>query len=245
MAISAGIPQGELVFEWNKVDISQWNGINPVFSTPAGAENSTLSVVASSERGNVLRMTADGVATPNMRAVWICNTPIPFPTTRRDFSIEVEFAAQDVTASRLAGVVFMADGSASNYFQHYWATTGEGTILRNNGVQEFVSFNANQFNDGGRSVYTMRGDKPAGGPPRSSVYTQNSDETNLNGHSYRTGSSSAIRGAVTDMGNNTTFNASWNAIECDRFGISILSANTGPLAIDILDYRVYLVGGGC
>lgn len=234
---------GDLVFEWNRTDLSQFNGASPIYDSGGGAENSLMSVVAASERGNVLRLAADGVAT-DMFAVWRIATPIEFSNIRRDLFIEMTFADKTLGGgSRRVGPVWFGNADMDHHFGVLFDQTNDVGIVENNGTTETGPTNASVQSRGGRHTFLIRGDKPAGGPPRGTVYYTYQSSGGALRYLRRSGSTAAIRGNAPDQGSNSSLGSTWNSLDCDYVGLRIGSIGgvVGPTSVDIDDLRIYRV----
>lgn len=229
---------GELVFEWNRTDLTQWEGSSPSFDTGGGSENSVLSVEAVAERGNVLRFAGDGVSSGEF-AMWLLADPIDFPDERRDMVIECEWAGSVIPGTfRGAGPVFLSDDAGDDHFQVQTRHNDMVFQLFNNGARSAVGTHTGvSFQDGGRLLLRVFGDKPSSAPPRVTAYFEVWTENQYSSGLYRQGSSDAARGGVS--GPNVSLGSSWDAETLDRVGFGLGSATQLPTA-DILDFRVYL-----
>jgi len=240
---------GELVFEWNRTDITQFSGSSPDFSDELSgdASASVLSVETHAERGEVLRMAANPSAV-DMAAVWLVTAPIVFPDTRRDFVFILDIATQDTSASadRSFGVAFLCNDAADHAFIHGIGNRTKGIVINNGTVTQSTTVPVIAATDSAKIWQIVRGVKPAADAPQCSSYLRvwNHAGAAPIGDPRRSGSDATARGALGGFGADPTLGATWDGEDLDRIGIALASDNgqDGPVSVDILDFRVYLVG---
>lgn len=235
-----------LLFEWNKTDLSQFDasGASPNFADGGGG--GALSVVATAEHGNVIRYTGGG-GTGITEVFLVSQTEIVLPdSVKRNVIVEMELFTSSFGTSGGAGPALLCDDGAVNFhgfvISHFAGAAGVIAKTINNGTVETGG-------SGGGSTPSKFGilhvyaRKPASAPPEVSVYCDGWDGGTINSHHmFRTGSSSANRGVAGDIGSNSTLGATWDPLDCDRFGIAAHSnAGTGPPSFDVLDLRVIAI----
>lgn len=234
-------PEGTLVWSWNRTDLSQFDadGLTPNFASGGGSPS--LSVVSVSERGNVIRYTPSGGA--NVVEIFLATMPIPFPDTRRDFFVEIEAYDDTNAGGSYWGAAIMCDEEETNFhgFVHQGAINAEWQRLINDGTVASDGGTGGGSSDASFFRFQVRGEKPASAAPIFTSWQDVRDGNNVNilGRARRTGSSLAVRGNLSPFGNNTTLAATWDDLDCDRFGLGFVA--TPPTGVDILDMRVYLV----
>lgn len=229
---------GVKIFEWNRIDVSQFVSAGAM-DFVAGGGGGAWSVTNVAERGNVLTYTPAGGTTVTEIAMF--SDVISFPTERRDLVFEIEIYDGTFGAGSFFGVFFCADATPDHGFGHLGTGIAEAQTLLNNGA---VERSAGTGASAGRFArYQIRGRKPAGAPPELSSYMEGFTANSLNGEPRRSGSTSAARGAVNEFGDASTLGATWNALNCDRFGLIVASSggNSPPTQIRVLDFKVYRV----
>jgi len=234
-------PFGSLAFEWNRVDVSQFDAA-PSFREALSGSPGALSVVASAEHGNILRYTGGGGTGVN--EVFLSLDPLVFPDERRDLVVEIE-TLTEVTGSsnNYAGAAFLCDEAGTFHGLMCCASANSGTqqgVIENDSV---LAKGSTGFASMRRFTrYQVRGQKPAGAPPYASMYARGWGTTNYTEGALRTGSSSAARGSMADFGNNSTLGATWNALDCDRWGLSFMSTSGAPAitSVDFLSIRAFV-----
>jgi len=235
---------GTLVFAWNKTDVSQFDasGASPQFAVTG---NGSLSVVAVSERGNVLRYSTGGGTT--VTEIFLVTAPVVFPDTRRDLLIEMEISSG--FGNSYIGPAILCDDSDPNFHGYHFAIgNAEWSACINNDVVERASGTGTGIgNNAGFGRWAVRGDKPASAPPRvrfaGTLHGATDSSTSLLGRTRSSGSDAAARGNMNDAGSNSVLGSTWDDLALDRIGIGVFSSggNPPPTTADILDFRVYLV----
>lgn len=227
---------GVLVWEWNRLDTSQFEG---AAAFADGGGTATLSVASQAERGNVLRMT--GTAGVSACVAWLVNDPIPFQTTRRDLLIEVEVFSVTPT-NKYGGIVVLADDAGSYHGMHHYFASSEYSSLVEAGVRSTPGGTGSGFGiNSGLMRYHIRGSKPAGAPPNLTSWQDGIGAVAATGRARAAGNNlTAINPFGAAAG---TLAASWNNLACDRWGITLQTAGGGALdqTLDILDLRLYVL----
>lgn len=232
---------GRLVFEWNGEDTSQFEA-TPAFREADTGATGSLSVV-SGDYGNVLRYT--GVETSGLGEVFLASDALPFTGTYRNMRIEIEVHSDtSPTSASFGGVCYYADDSGANFsgFIH-GASTGnghqrwiieDGTVVYNSGP----SGSAFRI----KSIYTLTGQKPDGAPPFFTITNSGYSRTSgVAEQIRRIGSTSTIRGGVTEFGSTTTLDSTWDDLQCDRWGLTVGKQSGGAVpTVDFLSIRVYI-----
>lgn len=227
-----------LIAEWNHTDLTQLESAGAVDAL-SGTGSPTLSVVSVSERGNVLRYSPGG-SSGNQEQLFLWSAAsglvIPSGDERRDVDIEIEYFTFTISDGQV-GAAF--GGDADNIFCHCHSGNADSAFLINNAT--FVTSPTVAGNQGlRRVVYHVRGRKPASAAPQWRSFAEGWDTSvSISGAGRSTGSSGTARGGMDDLGSNTTLNASWNSLDCDRLGIGMRFGTPAPTVIDILNYRVY------
>jgi hypothetical protein len=231
-----------LIAEWNLADLTQFVSAGApdyeALGAPAGTP--TLSVVNVTGRGNVLRYLAGGaVGAINIFMFSAASgLVIPSTTERRDFDVEIEVYDDNQTGFQGMGIFFMGDADTPVHgFSHLgWGDLIRGTTLNNGTVVNgpaAPNAGATRFHR-----YKIRGRKPAGAFPEVSSYVDGHNGASQRGDARRSGISTAVRGSVQDIGNNTTLGATWNSISADRLGLYVAGFGGGNPNIDILSIRI-------
>jgi hypothetical protein len=233
-------PDGTLVWQWNKTDISQFVGASPDFADAGGAA-STLAVTAESERGNVLEIQGAGT---NMSALWLVNTPIPFPTNRRDLLIELEMFNMAIGTGGYAGAAYLCDNVGDFHalcHSPYGLAEFSGRI--DAGVRSHTSSTSEGVRSSCIARIHVRGEVFAGKPPEVSGYAVAMPSIAADqGGIRRTGTNLGIA-SVNSFGSGGALPASWNGLGCAQFGLWIQSSGGNPAPTDVkfLDFRVYML----
>jgi hypothetical protein len=231
---------GELVFAWNRTDISQFDGsaILIAGTTP----QMSLSVVAVSEWGNALRVSGGG--TNGVNAVILATAPIAFPDERRDLLIEIE--THDIVdgGGGYAGTAFCTDGGAAGSYHglaHFPHGTAEWAAKVENGTLTVPGTGVGAGNANGWSRTQILGRKPSGAPPE--ITSRSFSVSSAGAHNVRVHRTGSNRVSAAAFGDGLALGATWNGLSCDRWGLSIQSSGgaAAPSTWDILDLRVYLL----
>jgi len=242
---------GELVWSWNRTDVSQFVASTPQLALGTGGTpgTSAVSVAAVSERGNVLRFASDGVST-DMTALWLVSDAISFSGIRRDLLVEIEVYDGTPSAvsmvNRYFGPALLCDDDADHGFVPavVGSSGNQKSAIIENGARLAVS-GATGFAplDASFHRFHIRADKPVADVPRMSIWREYWWLSKGGYSSNRTGSTAGVRGNVNDLGSDSTLGATWDAETLDRFGFGVFSDNgaTGPVAVELLDVRVFLV----
>jgi len=235
---------GDPVFEWNGIDTTQFENVSAFFDALSGSAGA-LSVVASAEHGNVLRYSNPSGS--QLTDVILAVDPLDFPDERRDFDIEIVTLGIFGTASSVAygGAAILCDDSAANFHGIIDASvvnSNRSQCVINNGTVETTTASGSAL--ARFASLSVRGDKPAAGPPR--ITTQQIGYTssgNVQGGLRRTGSGSIARGSVLPYGDGATvLGSTWNPLACDRWGIGITTLSGGPPPDqwDILSIKIWI-----
>lgn len=225
-------------FELNPASLSQLvSGGFTDFKSGGGNTNQRWTSVAFAERGPALLWTPGGGTT--VTEIFLFSPTIVWPSERREMTIEME-TIESVGAPGYVGPFFLGEGSPPTHGFAHLANGAEWQTLLNNGAVERSGTTAV---GGGRYCrYRIRGDKPAGGPPRISSLIEGYSNAGTANAIRRSGSSSTARGGVNEFGSASTLGSSWNGLQLGRFGICIASSggNPPPSAFHVLSYRVFL-----
>jgi len=231
---------GELAFEWNHTDLSQFVSAGAM-DLAQGGGGGAWSVSNVAERGNCLLYTPAGGT--GVTEIAMFSPSLIHPTERRDLVVEMEL--YDATfGSGYVGPFVLADADTPAHgFGHFGSGVLEWQLLLNNSVVEHDASTGIQC--GRFARYFIRGRKPAGAAPEvSSFFEAWTTVATAAPRPRRSGSSVPIRGSLNNFGNNSTLGATWNALDCNRFGL-VVGSNAGaapPPSIRILDFKVYVVG---
>lgn len=230
---------GELVFEWNRVDTSQFEAVRAFADGGAAA---ALSVV-STARGNVLRF--DPSAGNTAHIAFLAVDPLPYVGVRRDAIFELEVFDMFPNGGGYGGIVVLADDAGTYHALNHLVTGPEWASHVNAGTRVTNSANGTGGNGrGGSYKIEMRGSKPEGAPPIVTDVLTAVDETQMKAASgRRTGASAADRGAWRGFAGDAALAASWNDLACDRWGLCLQSGGGANLDVtmEVLDLRVYLL----
>ena len=234
-------PDGTLVWQWNKTDLSQFNGSSPDFSD-AGGNLSTLAVTAPfAGRGNMLEIQGTGTT---MSALWLVNTPIPFVGTKREFVIELEMYDLDQGAGGYAGAAYLCDDSGSFHgLGHSVYGVAALSSRIDAGARSLTSATGEGADDNGMCRIHVRGQVFPSKPPEVSAYAVAMPSVSgRQGDIRRTGPNVGASGAET-YGSGGALPASWNGLSCAQFGLWIQSSggNLAPTNVRFMDFRVYLL----
>jgi hypothetical protein len=245
MVLSAGAAAGgvagaggELVFEWNRTDTTQFDGsaILIAGTTPS----MSLSIQNFGEWGNALRVTGGG--TNGVNAVILATAPIVFPDERRDLIIDIE--THDIVdgGGGYAGIAFCTDGGAAGSYHglaHFPHGTAEWAAKVENGTLTVPGTGVGAGNAHGGSRTTILGRKPSGAPPE--VSGRSFSVSAAGAHNVRVHRTGTDRQSAAAYGDGLALGATWNSLSCDRWGLSIQSSggSAAPSTWDILDLRVY------
>lgn len=239
---------GQLIFQWNRTDLSQFDSASPSYSAESAGDASTslLSVVSKPERGNVIRVTPEPTA-DNLTALWLVTDPIEYVGTRRDLLIELEMDDWNPgTSVHYVGVAFLANDQVSdNVALLSLLSTAQSRcgILNNTNPPVLGTSFTTATHRAGMLRCQIRGDQPAASAPRVTAWQDHwFSSVDARTSAARTGSSSTARGNMNDMGSNTTLDAAFSSETLDRWGLVFITASTfNPVTADILDLRAYLV----
>jgi hypothetical protein len=232
---------GTKVFEWNRTDASQFSS-TPDYSDGGGSA-STLSVVAASERGNVLRISGAGTS---MSAIWLADDEIDFPDERRDLHFEIELANMVYSAGAMFGVSFCAEKVVKfSGLQHLIFGSNEWASRVDADSRVTVGSTGTSISSGtGQGAIgslLVRGRKPSGDPPEMTSMPAGWGATGWRDCDGRRSGSN--RYVFNPYGNNTVLPTDWDSLDCKGWGLAIQSSggNAAPTTVDILDLRVYRV----
>jgi len=227
----------EVVFEWNRVDTSQFEA-SPAFEALSG--NAALSVVAT-PYGNALQLAHDQNFGGNVRAVFLTVDPIVFPDDRRHLRFEYELYSLDPssTSNKYFGPAVMADdsGSGLHALVHLSGSTGGTEWGYRVDEGSFVSASGTGSGPASGLVRVwFRGNRNGGDKPWGSSTMLGAGSSSAEGSVRRTG---LTRGdsSVDDWGT-SELPASWNSLALDRIGIACNTNLSTTGQYQILSFRV-------
>lgn len=208
----------------------------------AGGPVSRLSLETVANRGPSIKYTRG--ADTNVTEIFMFAQAIAWPSTRRDFRIEIEVLDNAIyPPDAFFGAFFLADATTPLHgFGHVTSTgTKETSFLLNNGVVEKPGVNGTS---GGRVFHIdVRGDKPVGAAPRITSVIEGWNPGGGGRAIRRSGPDTTSRGGVDPFGTAlSAMGSTWNAPELTRFGFCVhsIGGDLAPATVNILGYRVYL-----
>ena len=216
---------GAVLWEWNGVDLTQFDGA-AAFNSPGWA--ATLSVVAepNSIHGNKIRM-GSAVGVGDGASVWLVTDPIVFPTVFRRIVIEATVLTPN-PVSGYRGWAFCADpGGGGLHALLDVHTNGSGWQSRidaGTGVFSGSTIGASlmhQLAQEHQIKVETHLRKPAGAAPDGIVSGDSRSNQAITGRTWR----------IADPGW-AAFPASWNALDCDRWGLAIQASGLNPAPTD-------------
>lgn len=223
---------GAVLWEWNGVDTTQFDG-TAAFATAGWTPTLTVVAEANSIHGNKLRF-GSGAGVGTGAAVWLVTDPIVFPTDFRRIVIEsTVLTPNPITSYR--GWFFCGDTVGGlhgildvNTFGTGWQSRIDAGVLVTSGSTIGASMMHQLAQEHDINLKTLLR-KPTGAPPDGIVTGDSRSNQAIVGKSWRIG----------DPGW-AAFPASWNGLDCDRWGLAIQAAGGGtpPTDYDITSLLV-------
>lgn len=219
----------ELAWEWNQTDVSQFEG-SAVFASGGGAQTLTANAVADTDLPYDFSLDLASTGTGTGKVDWLATDPLVFVGEDRSFLIE--WVGLGIPASRYGGFSFLADDAGTYHtYSNYIGAIGWDSRV-DAGVSVIGGGTTGTVWDGSKGSngqMTIIGRKPSGTPPEFLLQAWGMDTNRADIRKYM----SSWDGEPAP--------ASWNALACDRWGLSIQASGSNPFGtLQLLELRVYV-----
>jgi hypothetical protein len=239
-----------IIWEWNGSDVSQFSGVSYYGSVGAATASLALQgagAISPHPNGNKIRVNGGaGVTAGDALAVFWANDPLPFPDNARNYKIVMnsDFSSSDAIVSYSPGVIAFGDRDSGDH--GYAVASGNGKTFRvDNGTLVSGVDLATGLGDSAILYHTIRGRKPSSGDPAGNRphfqwlferrFNPSDNSFFVLRNNFDANDGNWLLGSLPP--------ASWNDLDCDRWGIMVYAASGFAFANggnwDINDIKIF------